>query len=259
MTKSKWISVIVVVLAAVIALVVTLLMLTRTDETESTPAVEQQEPTPSEQEGDTGRSGSGIELDAAGRQVVIPDNPAGDLLSRDTDGGGTCEDIRSPADVEVQRVHHHQILFSTDSGPTEIVDDIPVGYAEGPRGAVLAAINYAQLMRGGGEITRSVYLDRMVTSEEISEEIRTGDIPEQTKPLTVGSAAFRVTSCSERAVGVDVAFDVVADEDGRLDPPEWSAFSLLVVKDGGEWKLDADHARTIDRVIDKGGWVTWDY
>src|SRR5699024_7944725 len=123
MTKRTWIATAALLATVIVALVVVVAVTSGRGNETTQPETHGETSEPHPQTPPAGTPAAGVELDAVGRQVVIPDNPGGDVLSTSTDDGGTCEDIRSPADVQIQRVHGFPVLFSTDSGPTRISDE----------------------------------------------------------------------------------------------------------------------------------------
>lgn len=260
MTKKNWISIGALVALVLVVLVIVVTVVNKKEDG-AQPETQRQTSQPRPPAPRDSTAAAGVTLDAVGRQVFIPDNPGGDVLSTSTDDGGTCEDIRSPANVQIQRVHGAPVLFSTDSGPTRISNEIPVGYADGPRGALLAGINFMHLMRGGGDITTSVFLDHMVLDDQTRNRMESAQAPQRDNENRVGSPGFKVTSCTENAVGLQIAIDQVGDSKAPFDTPRWRAFSLLVVKDSGEWKLafDDNTVRDLGLVRSQDGWTTWAY
>ena len=262
MSKRTWITTAALLAAVVIALVIVVAVVNRSQgdtQTEQTPAGP--EPTELAPEPSAGESGT-VETDLSGRQVVVPTNPAGDILSDSTDGGGSCEDLRSPAGIQIQRINMYPLLLSTDSGPTQTDGAVPTGYADGPRGALLAGTNYLWLLQSGGTPSKEVARDHVVADEEFQRimeaEVEDGFNSERNN---LGApVSFKVRSCSQDAVVIDYAYDLFGDANGPFPKPKWAVQSVLVVKDSGQWKLSMREGSYTDRGIadDREGFTTWD-
>lgn len=261
MTKQKWI-VVVSVLATLVLLLVVVAMVAG-KETDEPGAAEAAAPTqPPPQPAIPAASDAGtIETDLSGRQVRVPTNPAGDILSSETDDGGSCEEIRSPAGMQIQRVNMYPLLFSTDSGPSKVEGAVPTGYAPGPRGAVLAGSNYLWLMQSGGTAGKQTALDYVVAdagfAELVESEVAEG---ENTTRNTLGApVAFKVRSCSTEAVVIDYAYEVFGDESGPFSEPKWLVQSVLVVRENEQWKLSMRKGSYVNRGITDPleGFTTW--
>lgn len=203
-----------------------------------------------------------IETDGLGRQVIVPTNRGGDVLSTTPDDGGTCEDLRSPTGMQIQRVNMYPVLFSTDSGPTKVVNSTPVGYAAGPRGAILAGINSYMVMMSGGTPGREMLLNHMVMDEPARESARS-ELKEgfNTEPsFQQATVAFRVRSCTDKAVVAEYALPQMGDAQAPFPEPKWRVVSILVIKDAGEWKMSLRGDSFQDRGITENtdGFVEWD-
>lgn len=261
MTKRTWISIIAVLAAVIIVLVIVVIVAGRGSDAPTTSAPVQSVETTTDREPSQPTPGA-VETDLSGRQVVIPQNTAGDILSTDADDGGTCDDIRSPRGLQIQRINMYPVLFSTDSGPTRIEGAVPTGYAEGPRGALLAGANYLWLMQSGGTPGKDTVLNHMVVEDKfrqaVEQEITEGFNSERN---SLGApVAFKVRSCSERGVVVDYAYDLFGDATEPFPEPKWTVQSVLVVKDDNEWKLSMTDGAFTDRGVteNREGFTTWD-
>lgn len=257
MTRKHW-GIALTVLATVALLVVVILTIRNSDDDTSTSA----EPTSSEEAPAAPPAIPGqIIADKVGRQVLVPNNLDGEPLSTTTDNGGSCQDVRSPAGIQIQKIHNRFVLFSTDSGPTKIVNGVPSGYADGPRGAILAGINTLELIYGGGDITREVMLNHMVLpAERRAEVMATTAPPASDRENNVPAAiAFKIASCSDRGVVVQFAVPMPTDNTGDRSQSAWLGRSQLVVKDGGEWKVASSEGAFEDlgEITDKTGWTRW--
>ncbi|WP_163377155.1 hypothetical protein [Dietzia sp. Alg238-R159] len=203
-----------------------------------------------------------VETDLSGRQVIIPTNQSGDILSTSTDDGGTCEDIRSPRGLQIQRINQYPILFSTDTGPTRIQGSVPTGYADGPRGAVLAGANYLWLMQSGGTPGKDTVRNHMVV-DDVFRETMEAELADgfNTERNNLGAPmAFKVRSCSDRAVVIDYAYDLFGDATGAFPEPKWIVQSILMVRDSNEWKLRFAEGTHTSRGVteNREGFTTWD-
>ena len=256
---------IVIVIVALLVLGVVVFTLTRGGG-EGTPPASTEATTepaaPTGSAGDRNPDAGTIETDGVGRQVIVPANRGGDVLSTTPDDGGTCESVRSPAGLQIQRINMYPVLFSTDAGPTQVVNSTPVGYASGPRGAVLAGINSYMLMSSGGTPGREMLINHMVIDEAKRESAR-AELKEgfNTEPSYQQAAlAFRVRSCTDKAVVVDYALPQMGDERAPFPEPKWRVVSILVVKDGGEWKMSLRGDTFQDRGLteNKDGFIEWD-
>lgn len=248
-------------LVAVIVILAVVVIVTTSDDDTSPPATEPSttsEPAPSATE--SGNGGS-IESDVLGRQVTVPGNRSGDVLSSQVNDGGTCENITSPAGMQIQRVNAYPVLFSTNSGPTHIDGAVPTGYAEGPRGAILAGINSYMLMMSGGTPGREMVLDHMVASNQVRQGL--SDVPpgfDSGPSKQIASVAFRVRSCTDDAVVVEYALPQMGDANAPFPEPKWRVVSILVIKDQGQWKMSVGEETFHDKGIteNREGFIEWD-
>lgn len=262
MTKKNWISIGALLALVIVVLVVVVAVVNKDEDTPaptSTPAQAEEaagEPSPPPP------APGAIETDLSGRQVIIPTNQSGDIVSTSTDDGGTCEDIRSPRGLQIQRINQYPILFSTDSGPTRIQGSVPTGYADGPRGAVLAGANYLWLMQSGGTPGKDTVLNHMLVEDRLRQAVeREIEDGFNTERNSLGAAmAFKVRSCSERAVAIDYAYDLFGDSSGPFPEPKWLVQSVLVVRQDDQWKLSLTEGSYTDRGVteNRGGFTTWD-
>lgn len=260
MTKKNWISIAALIAVVIVVLVIVVAVTKGQDAPapSSTPPADQPEST---QPASPAAPGA-VETDLSGRQVIIPTNQSGDILSTSTDDGGTCEDIRSPRGLQIQRINQYPILFSTDTGPTRIQGSVPTGYADGPRGAVLAGANYLWLMQSGGTPGKDTVRNHMVV-DDVFRETMEAELADgfNTERNNLGAPmAFKVRSCSDRAVVIDYAYDLFGDATGAFPEPKWIVQSILMVRDGNEWKLRFAEGTHTSRGVteNREGFTTWD-
>ncbi|WP_348542280.1 hypothetical protein [Dietzia kunjamensis] len=261
MTKKNWIS-IAALIAVVIVVLVIVVAVTRGEDAPAPSSTPAQADQPGSAQSASQPAPGAVETDLSGRQVIIPTNQSGDILSTSTDDGGTCEDIRSPQGLQIQRINQYPILFSTDSGPTRIQGSVPTGYADGPRGAVLAGANYLWLMNSGGTPGKDTVLNHMVVEDKlrdaVEKEITDGFNTERN--YLGAPMAFKVRSCSDRAVVIDYAYDLFGDSTGAFPEPKWTVQSVLVVRNDDQWKLSLTEGSYTDRGVteNREGFTTWD-
>ena len=111
MTKKNWIS-IAALIAVVIVVLVIVVAVTRGEDAPAPSSTPAQADQPGSAQPASPPAPGAVETDLSGRQVIIPTNQSGDILSTSTDDGGTCEDIRSPRGLQIQRINQYPILFS---------------------------------------------------------------------------------------------------------------------------------------------------
>lgn len=260
--QKKNLGVLLIVCAALATVVVVVVMLVRgpqeSAETTSapTPAAQPEQNAQTDQVEDAGS----ITTDPLGRQVFVPSARGGDVLSSTADDGGTCQDIRRPEALQIQRINAYPVLFSTDTGPTEVVNSTPSGYAEGPRGAVLAGINTYMLMMSGGTPSKEIARAHILAEREVLDGLR--DAPAGFNPpelRVLSTVAYRVRSCTDRAVVIEYAMPQMGDESGVFPEPKWRVISTLVVKDEGRWKLSVsnDAFHDLGFTNDREGFTEW--
>lgn len=261
MTKKNWISISALIAVVLVVLVIVISIVNKDADAPATQTPAQPEQQESEQSPPPPDPGA-VETDLSGRQVMIPVNQSGDILSTSTDDGGTCEDIRSPQGLQIQRINQYPILFSTDTGPTRIEGSVPAGYANGPRGAVLAGANYLWLMQSGGTPGKDTVLNHMIVEDKfrqaVEDEITDGF---NTERNSLGAPmAFKVRSCSDRAVVIDYAYNLFGDASGAFPEPKWTVQSVLVIKSDDQWKLSLTEGSYTDRGVteNREGFTTWD-
>lgn len=261
MTKRTWLTAAAILATVLVVLVVVVTMVSRDQDSPSGPeTTTPAEPPTGGDEMPSAAPGT-VESDLSGRQVVIPTNQSGDIVSDSTDDGGTCEDLRSPEGLEIQQVNMFPLLFSTDSGPTRIDGAVPTGYADGPRGALLAGTNYIWLMQSGGTPGKETVRNHMVV-DEVFQETMESELADgfNTERNSLGApVAYKVRSCSDDAVVIDYAYDLFGDANGPFPEPKWIVQSVLVVKDAGEWKLSMREGSYTNRGVteNREGFTTW--
>ncbi len=261
MTKRNWIS-IAALIAVVIVVLVIVVAVTRGEDAPAPSSTPAQADQPGSAQPASPPAPGAVETDLSGRQVIIPTNQSGDILSTSTDDGGTCEDIRSPRGLQIQRINQYPILFSTDTGPTRIQGSVPTGYADGPRGAVLAGANYLWLMQSGGTPGKDTVRNHMVV-DDVFRETMEAELADgfNTERNNLGAPmAFKVRSCSDRAVVIDYAYDLFGDATGAFPEPKWIVQSILMVRDSNEWKLRFAEGTHTSRGVteNREGFTTWD-
>lgn len=265
MTKRRWITTAALLAAVIVALMVVVAVVNRGQDTPKSETGPSADPAPetsaSAPLGSENSSPGSIETDVLGRQVIVPNSRSGDVLPGQADDGGTCENISSPAGMQIQRINAYPVLFSTNSGPTKSDGAVPTGYAEGPRGAVLAGINSYMLMMSGGTPGREMVLDHVAASDKVRQSL--SDVAEgydSGPSKQIASVAFRVRSCTDAAVVVEYALPQLGDETAAFPDPKWRVVSILVLKEQGQWKMSVDKEAFHDKGIteNREGFIEWD-
>lgn len=158
----------------------------------------------------------------AARPVWTPVDPLGDLPDASAMGAGVvCEEPQLEGRTQQQYVKGRFLVVNESAGPTTMVNAVPGGYAHTVQGAVVAAMNqlgyglYAQ----GDEVGEAVDAALWSTSEEAQAERRikrldvNGASDMRRAEMVPAAAGFRVVTCSDAAVVVEVAFA------GQLEQP----------------------------------------
>ncbi|QIS20843.1 hypothetical protein [Nocardia terpenica] len=209
-------------------------------------------------------------VDLFGRRVDIPNNPAGQPLPQDPSKEHRPSDqdwlTAAPAGTTDphgwQRVYGASVPFSTSDGPTRIEDGLAVGYSHTPQGAVLAAAQITYRLNAR-PADRDLYVQQVrASAQQIAsyDKARSdGALPQQqperiTRYL-VAPDAFQVENYADDMAIVRLAARGPVNDGAQT----WAAIRLIMVWDGGDWRLkptDAGTART-DYVTSLGGWTKW--
>ncbi|MCM6774692.1 hypothetical protein NDR87_12835 [Nocardia sp. CDC159] len=258
--------------AAVIALIVIVGVFMYVGRDTSSPSQGQGEPGP----GPAPTAGTGAtgfadpEIDLFGRRIDIPNNPAGQPLPQDASRQRRPgdEDWLTAAPVGTteprgwQRVYGAVVPFSTSDGPTSIEDGQAVGYSHTPQGAALAAAQITYRLNAR-PADRELYVRQVrATAQQIAayDKARAaGKLPEQqperiTKYL-VAPDAFQIENYAD-----DMAIVRLAARGPVLEGKQrWAAVRLIMVWDGGDWRLKPTEARAsqTEFVDSLGGWTKW--
>ncbi|MGY4099157.1 hypothetical protein ACW2Q0_06295 [Nocardia sp. R16R-3T] len=214
---------------------------------------------------------SGSDVDSFGHRVDIPNNAAGQPISESITP-------RKPADADWQsgapggtdqqggwqRVYGGPVIpFSTTDGPIRIESDIPLGFAQTPQGAALAAeqIYWRTVAR---PTDRALWQQLVILSaqEQVDRDRKIADgkipdaLPDNIKPLLFASDAFRIESYGDDFAVVRIARKT---RDFLHGGRSWVAMRLNVLWRDGGWKLksstsDAQPLETIDSI---DGWTKW--
>ncbi|MBL1080077.1 hypothetical protein JK358_37340 [Nocardia sp. 2] len=209
------------------------------------------------------------DVDAFGRRVDIPNNPAGQPLAQTrapltaTDPGWLTAAPVLPETGGWQRVYGASVPFSTSDGPTAIVDGIPTGYSHTPQGAALAAVyvTWQSYARPGDWPLRERM--QVMTEQDRDTFFRldaAGKIPdfaaESATKWLVAPDAFRIDSWS--ATGDLCVLRLATKASAVNGAPRWLASQVVMVWDG-QWRLQlaADQELPKSEIDSLSGWSTW--
>ncbi|MGY5204474.1 hypothetical protein [Nocardia gipuzkoensis] len=210
------------------------------------------------------------EADILGRRVDIPNSAAGQPLPQDPSRQ------RKPSDPDWltaapegttephgwQRVYGASVPFSTSDGPTRIEDDLAVGYAHTPQGAVLAAAQITYRLNAR-PADRDLYVRQVrVSAQQIAaydKALADDRLPEQ-QPETVtryfvASDAFKVDDYAD-----DLAIIRLATRGPVMDGKQlWAATRLVMVWDAGDWRLKPSTTNNsqAEYIESLQGWTRW--
>lgn len=209
------------------------------------------------------------EVDAFGRRVDIPRNPAGQLRPQ-------TGPARRPGDPDWltappaglaepggwQRVHGAVIPFSSSDGPTHSRDGIAAGYAHTPQGAALAAAaSINQVAARPGD--RAVVAARMVLTADDQKAfdagIAAGKLPVQqpdsvTRNL-VASDAFRIDSYATDLAVLRLAAPTPTEPTGARS---WVTVTVGMVWHDGDWRIRGNGRQLpTATTTDLTGWTRW--
>ncbi|NNH73664.1 hypothetical protein HLB23_28075 [Nocardia uniformis] len=207
--------------------------------------------------------------DVFGRRVDTPRNTAGQPLTQ-TGRGRTSTDPDwltgapvLPTQGGWQRVAGASVPFSTSDGPTRVADGVAAGWAHTPQGAALAAVyaGYQVNARPGSRTVRErLIINPAKGLREFESNKAAGRLPDQLpENLTryfVAPDAFRIDSYAEDMAVVAIATRGV-DNNGA---PAWTATQIVMVWDGGDWRLQPPPGATPPQHVIStltGGWIKW--
>ncbi|WP_067723589.1 hypothetical protein [Nocardia yamanashiensis] len=209
------------------------------------------------------------DVDAFGRRVDIPNNPAGQPLTQ-VRGPLTAGDPRwltaaplLPEQGGWQRVYNVSVPFSISDGPTAMVDGVPTGYSHTPQGAALAAVyvtweSYAQPRNWAlREHMQVMTAEDKTTFDQL---VAAGKVPEHpsdaaTKWL-VAPDAFKVETWSQN--GDLCVLRLATKAEPKNGAPQWASSQVVMVWDG-QWRmrLADDHQLPKTFINSLSGWTTW--
>lgn len=204
-----------------------------------------------------------------GRRVDTPRNSGGQPLPQ-TGTGRTAGDPDwltgapvLPAQGGWQRVAGASVPFSTSDGPTRVADGVAAGWAHTPQGAALAAV-YAGYQVNARPGDRTVRERLIVNSDKGLREFEANkaagrianQLPEKVTRFFVAPDAFRIDSYADDMAVVAIATRGV-DDNGS---PAWTATQIVMVWDGGDWRLQPPPGATPPQHVIStltGGWTSW--
>lgn len=145
-------------------------------------------------------------------------------------------------------------------GPCRVTDEgIPVGYVFAPKGAVLAAVNYASLVTRGGSSLPEAVSALQVPGRET--DVMAADARRRAQPAT-GQAAVKgfkvLTTSKAREIRVTVAIEFPAR------PGVVVGWTLTAVWTGGDWKIapmdrDAGWEMAPVASLARSGFTAWGF
>ncbi|MCX4091155.1 hypothetical protein [Nocardia sp. alder85J] len=253
--------------AAIIALIVIVGVFMWVGHGGSGPKHAESAPTPVAGSGATGFADPQVDL--FGRRVDVPNNPDGQPLPQDSG-------VHKPTDADWltaapagttdprgwQRVYGATVPFSTSDGPLRIDNGLAVGYSHTPQGAVLAAaqITYRFNARPAD---RDLYVTQVrASAQQIAayDKARAdGKLPDQqpervTRYL-VAPDAFQIENYADDMAIVRLAARGPVNDGKQL----WAAIRLVMVWDGGDWRLKPTESRSAqtEYVDSLAGWTKW--
>ncbi|MBF6302452.1 hypothetical protein IU459_33665 [Nocardia amamiensis] len=209
------------------------------------------------------------EVDAFGRRVDIPRNPAGQLRDQTVRGRQPSDPdwlsappagLREPGGW--QRVHGAVVPFSTSDGPTRIGDGLAAGYARTPQGAALAAAaSVNQVAARPGD--RAVVAARMVLTAAdqaaFDAGIAAGKLPRQ-QPESVTRTllapdGFRIDSYAADLAVLRLAAHAQREPSGIRS---WLTVTVPMVWHDGDWRIRGNGRQLpTETVTDLTGWTLW--
>ncbi|WP_228001590.1 hypothetical protein [Nocardia australiensis] len=219
----------------------------------------------------SGTSGFGSpEVDLLGRRVDVPNNPAGQPLPQDPAQQRKSSDAdwltAAPAGTTSaggwQRVYGASVPFSTSDGPTRVEDDLAVGYAHTPQGAVLAAAQITYRLNAR-PADRDLYVRQVRVSAQqiaaydkaLSQDRLPEQQPEKVTRYFVASDAFKVENYAD-----DLAIIRLATRGPVVDGRQlWAALRLVMVWDAGDWRLKpaTSNSSQTEYIESLSGWSMW--
>ncbi|WP_331723009.1 hypothetical protein [Nocardia sp. NBC_00511] len=209
-------------------------------------------PTPGPAPATTGEGQTGFavpDVDAFGRRVDIPNNPAGQPLAQ-TSGPHAATDPAwltaapiLPEQGGWQRVFGVSVPFSTSDGPTNMIDGVPVGYSHTPQGAALAAVFTTwEAYARPGDWTLRERMEVMTDADhaEFDRLQAAGKVPAQAPVAAtrwlVAPDAFQIESFSATGDLCVLKIATKAPPASAGGPAQWQASQLTMVWDG-QWRL----------------------
>ncbi|WP_216897338.1 hypothetical protein [Nocardia alni] len=207
--------------------------------------------------------------DVFGRRVNVPRNPAGQPLPQTApqhspaDPGWLTAAPVLPQQGGWQQVAGASVPFSISDGPTRLTDGVAAGWSHTPQGAALAGVYAAYQLnaRPGDRAVHTRLLENApgalsaFDADKAAGRIPTL-LPQNVTRYLVAPDAFRVDSYADDMAVLEIATRT-ADEDGT---PAWTATQIVMVWDGGDWRLQPPPGATPPQHVESsltGGWTAW--
>ncbi len=158
------------------------------------------------------------------RPVWTPVDPLGDLPAKGDlkDGMEKCSDpnVTLAGKTQIQYVKARYLVVNSQAGPTTMKDGVPGGYAHSVDGAVVAALN--QLGYGfpdrsdevGDNVVDALWSTSASTMRDNPKREGWPSEPYMRPRLVLPMHFFRIASCTDDAVVVQVGLDGTDDEPG---------------------------------------------
>lgn len=220
---------------------------------------------------DNGQSGFGTPTaDYLGRKVLTPNNPVGEprgsVRDAPEDVCGPVESGNPAEDVAIEGTRP-ATLWSVSDGPGAIESGAPTGYSQSPRGAALAVSNYWKVLQRSDDAAKWVLDNRLVVDDaqrkKLEQSAAHGQAAPEDSPLLdqIAPEAYRVTSCSDEYMIIDVARPMAYSDTGeKLDPHEYFAERFGAVWEDGDWKLQVEPMKNSPGMLSEltgDGWQRW--
>ena len=202
----------------------------------------------------------GVSSDLWGRRVTTPEGDVAVPMGQ----ARTSEDMCAiEPEVSIQTSYGAQTLWSTSSGPSEVVHQIPTGYSRDATGAALAGWNLRAAMFAGGEVSREAmknYLDFVAKQDEMLRLADSENYVRDTGMLgLLAPDAARVVTCKDDFMVIEMAHRLYGDESGRIDEEKWDVMRFTMKWDGG-WNLDVPAmAQGGEIITNLDGWTPWQF
>lgn len=208
------------------------------------------------------------DVDAMGRAIVVPADPAGDVVEQQGPRSDSelANPLAAPQGLEWQRVFGGIVPFSSSDGPTEIDAGVPIGMARTPQGAALAGRQIrTRTMHGPREYRERVLKECTSAGPSTTQAILTagdavGDDLQIARSYAI-PAAFRIEdgNFSQNAATIEYAFGPMSKNSGlEAGEPYYSVKTETVIWKDGAWQLAIDGSLQEDITISSiEGWTSW--